>query len=547
MLVTLCLVAAGCGGKKSGQAGKPGANGPKADAVESGLANAGPPKRGGTLVYGLEAESNGGYCLPEAQLAISGIQVARAIYDTLTTTNRDGKVVPYLAKSVTHSGDYKTWTINLRSGITFHDGSPLTATVVKNNLDALRGHYAKRKPLLALFVFQDVSDVQVTGPLTVTVTTKVPWVAFDSYLGGNRFGIMAQAQLDDAQTCDRKPIGTGPFQFVSWAPNQVLKVKRWPHYWQTAPDGQPYPYLDAIEFRPMPEEQVRVNALETGEIDVMHSSSSKSQVERFPKLQAAGKINTILSAKNAEVIYLMLNSSRPPFNTLDGRLAAAMGASRADINSIANDGFPPLADGPFYPGTLGYVKDPGFPKTDIAKAKKLVADYKATGKSPDYTLTLPSDPETQAVGQLIQERAKAIGVNIKLNAEDQAKLINDAIGGAYQAVTFRNHGGSEPDGQYVWWYSSSPVNFGRIKDPIIDKALDQGRSEPDRAKRDKIYQTLTREFAKQAWNVWSWYTIWAVAERSNVHNVLGPNLPDGGGAPSQELFGGHSLLGMWKG
>ena len=137
-------------------------------------------------------------------------------------------------------------------------------------------------------------------------------------------------------------------------------------------------------------------------------------------------------------------------------------------------------------------------------------------------------------------------MKVRLNPEDQAKLINDAIGGKYQAVTFRNHGGTEPDGQFVWWYSSSPVNFGRIKDPIIDKALDDGRSEPDPVKRNLIYQGLTREFAKKLWNVWSWYTTWAIAEKPNVHGIYGPDLPDGGGQSTQELFAGHSLLNMWK-
>ena len=56
--------------------------------------------------------------------------------------------------------------------------------------------------------------------MAVEVTTKVPWAAFPGYLGGSRFGIMAQAQLDDKKTCDRKLIGTGPFEFESWQPNQ---------------------------------------------------------------------------------------------------------------------------------------------------------------------------------------------------------------------------------------------------------------------------------------------------------------------------------------
>jgi peptide/nickel transport system substrate-binding protein len=101
-------------------------------------AGVGPPQRGGTLVYGLEAETTNGWCLPEGQLAIAGIQVARSIYDTLTVPTGDGSFAPFLAESVTPNADYTQWTITLRPGVTFHDGSPLTAEVVKNNLDAYR-------------------------------------------------------------------------------------------------------------------------------------------------------------------------------------------------------------------------------------------------------------------------------------------------------------------------------------------------------------------------------------------------------------------------
>ncbi|MCU1352741.1 MAG: ABC-type dipeptide transport system, periplasmic component [Acidimicrobiales bacterium] len=544
----LAVLAAGCGGKKVGAPARSGKELLKADEVESGLAKAGKPKRGGTLVYGIEAESSGGYCLPEAQLAISGIQVARAIYDPLVTTNNDGKVVPVLAKSVTHSADYKTWTIQVRPGITFHDGSKLDGRVVLNNLKATKGTYPTRKPLLAVFVWQDVADIQQTGPMTVEVKTKKPWVAFSNYLGGGRFGIMAQAQLDDTKTCDRKPIGTGPFQFVSWKQNEVLKVKRNPHYWQIAPDGKPYPYLDGIDFRPIPEGQVRLNALKTGEIDVMHTFDTKMMAKDLKPLRDKGQINMFVSDKNAEVIYLMLNASRAPFNRYEARLAAAIGANRQEINDIAYDGTATLTDGPFAPGTPGYLKDPGYPKYDLERAKKLVADLKKKypKESSDWTLTLPSDPATIQVGELIQERAKKVGTTVRLNPTEQAKLINDAIGGKYQAVTFRNHGGAEPDAQYVWWHSGSPVNFGRINDPIIDKLLEQGRGEPDPAKRNKIYQDLNREFAKKLWNTWSWYTVWSIAMQGNVHGVVGPDLPDGGGKASTELFAGQSLLNMWK-
>ena len=110
-------------------------------------------KGGGDLTFGLEAE-NTNYCLSNAQMAISGIQVAAAVYDTLTVPNSKGEPVPYLAKSVTPgslstpgkgaSPDFTVWTITLRPNVKFHDGTPLDAAAVKLNLDAFRGAHRVR-------------------------------------------------------------------------------------------------------------------------------------------------------------------------------------------------------------------------------------------------------------------------------------------------------------------------------------------------------------------------------------------------------------------
>ena len=126
-------------------------SGPATTARHHAAPTSGTPVRGGSLVYGLEADTTGGFCLYKAQLAIGGIQVARTIYDTLTMPGADGKIHPYLAKSVVGTKNNTVWTITLRSGIKFHDGSPLDAQTVKDNLD----HYRKDNPLFT-FVFADV-------------------------------------------------------------------------------------------------------------------------------------------------------------------------------------------------------------------------------------------------------------------------------------------------------------------------------------------------------------------------------------------------------
>ena len=127
----------------------------------------------------------------------------------------------------------------------------------------------------------------------------------------------------------------------------------------------------------------------------------------------------------------------------------------------------------------------------------------------------------------------------------------------YQAMLFRNYPGGDPDINYVWWYGdNNPVNFGGYNDPEINRLLDEGRSEPDPAKRKQIYQDINKQFAKEIWSIWSWYTPWAVVTDANVHGILGPALPgedaskasdpdDPDLQPFTGLATGHSLIGLW--
>ena len=133
MLFALVLLAAACGGggddKSSGNGGGGG----------GGSSDGGTPVEGGKITYGLEGKTTN-FCLPRAQLAISGIVVVEAVYDTLMRPTRDPNTyVPYLAKSVTPNADFTEWTITVRDGITFQDGNPLNADAVKQNIDSWRG------------------------------------------------------------------------------------------------------------------------------------------------------------------------------------------------------------------------------------------------------------------------------------------------------------------------------------------------------------------------------------------------------------------------
>lgn len=533
----VALVAAACGGGDSSSS-----NGGSSGGGEEA---AGTPVAGGAVTYGLEAENAGGWCLPEGQLAIAGIQVARTIYDTLTAPDENGDYQPFLAQSVEPNADFTQFTIKLREGVKFHDGSALDSTVVKNNLDAYRGQYPARKPLLFLFVLQNISSVDVVDPLTLTVSTKTPWPAFPAYLhSSGRLGIMAQAQLDDPATCDRNLIGTGPFKLQEWKVNDHLTATKNPDYWQKDADGTQLPYLDSITYRPIPDGDARVNALLAGELNAMHTATPEN-IDRLRIEKENGKVGLVESDKYAEVTYIMLNASKAPFDNINARLAAAYSLDRESFNQVRNLGLTKVASGPFAEGSVGYVADAGFPGYDLDKAKEYAAKYtEETGQPLEITVLATPDPSTVKSAQFIQEQVEKAGFKVNLKTVEQAALINNALGSDWNAMSWRNHPGGAPDLQYVWWKGGSPVNFGKFKDPEMDALLDAGRVESDTDKAAGIYQDVNKRFGAQAWNLWLNWTIWDIASAPDVHGVYGPDLPEGG-KPFPGLATGHPVSGMW--
>ena len=516
--------------------------------VESGMSDNPKPQRGGQLVYGLEAETHGRFCLPEAQLAASGLQIVRAIYDPLTIPDADGDYVPYLAKSINHDPSFKIWTITLRAKVTFHDGSNLDATVVKNNLDAYRGTYPARSPLLFTSVFKNIDTISVVNEYTVEVTTKTPWVAFPAALySSGRLAIMAQAQLDASpQDCATKPIGTGPFSFVSWIRNQSLKAKRNPAYWQNAPDGKPFPYLDAVDFRPMVNSDARLSALEQGDINMLHTSAAADMADNLPRLRDDGAINLLVSDERTETSYLMLNSENEQLGNQEVRLAIAQAINRDALNEQANNGFATLADQPFAPEVLGYLDRPGAPEFDLAAAKRVVAKMKAAGRNTEFRLLTATEPGSVRMAVAAKQMLEAAGFTIVVETESEEKVTARAADGDFDIVALHGQPGDDPDSNYTWWYGNqNPFNFGRFDDPIINANLDKGRTTGDREIRKEAYEAVNEQFAKKAYNVYLWFAPWAVAEAPNVHGILGPPLPDGGGQAPGRIVSGHPLHGIW--
>jgi peptide/nickel transport system substrate-binding protein len=528
LAAALAVSLAACGGSGGGSG-------------SSTAAGRGAPKSGGSVTYALDGKTTN-FCIPSAQLAISGIMVATAVYDTLMVPTRDPlKYAPYLAKDVHPNATYDQWTITLRPGVRFQDGTPVNSAAVKQNIDAWR------KGTVLQLMYANIADVTAPDDATVVVSMKSPWVSFPAWLWNiGRVGIAAPAQLDAGEACATKMIGSGPFKVTHFDPSTGdVATEKNPGYWRTG-----YPYLDQLNFKISEGTDNRLNGLQGGQFDIMLDSSGAS----FETVKSLPGLTYQLSPPGRrELGMVLLNVTRPPLDDLTVRRAIAQGTDREALNAIANKGSFTLTGQVVDRDIMGYLRDPGFPKYDPKAAKKAVNAWKQAhdGRSPTFSLQSPADEMNKALAQEVKRQMAVIGVTVDLPAPvDQATIINQAIGNQVDAFLWRNYAGGDPDTLYPWFKSGSLVNFNKIDDPVVDAALAAGRAEPDAAKRTRIYERLNRRLSTQAYNLYTWYVNWYIAEQSDVKGILGPNLPDATGKPGPEkpvdvLAGYHQLLGIW--
>ena len=517
----------------------------------------GKPKSGGSITYGLEAPTTN-FCLPNAQLAISGIVVTTAVYDTLVVPDKDGKYVPYLAQSVDHSPDYMSWTIKLRPNIQFQDGEPLDADAVTQNLTAYAGKSQAVSAPLFGFVFSNVDSIQTVDPMTVQVNMKSPWVEFDQYLWATgRLGMVAPAQLN-SPNCQTNMIGTGPFKLQSFDPvtGNVDVVKN-PNYWRKG-----FPYLDEIKFVPIPDGSQRLTQFQGGALDVVHDSVGRD-LTQYQKLGSGTATITQEPNGRMEITHTLINVTRPPFDDPNARKAVAEAVDRNALNQLVNDGKARLANGVFDKDVEGYLSNAGYPKYNPKDAKKLADQYKAAhGGTFEFSYQSTTDQLGIDVARFLKSQLAKVGITVNLpQPVDQPTIINQAIGGNVDAFGWRNYPGLVGDTMYVWFYGTTqpnsqgarnPVNFNFVNDPQLNQDLDQARAEPDPTKRAQLYQDFNKRLTSQYADFWGWYTPWFIVTKPNIHGVLGPNLPDASGntgsdKPTPVLAGYHQLLGLWKG
>ncbi|MGZ4716377.1 MAG: ABC transporter substrate-binding protein [Acidimicrobiales bacterium] len=510
MLLAVALLAAACGSSSTSTGTSTNTTEAPTGVSTNISPDEGTPKDGGSLAFGLEAETDS-LNPATGRWAISGHMMGSSIFDPLATLDADGHVVPYLAQSFDHNADYTTWTINLRDGVKFQDGTPVDGAAVSKALNVYQ------EALITGAAMKQVGTIQASGPLTVTITTTQPWGDLPNVFVAQAGYIAAPAMLDNPFGGDN-PIGSGPFTFREWAKGDHVTVVKNQSYWQAG-----LPHLDQIKWVPIPDSEDRLAALENGTINAMDTVTPQTidSVRANPDLSYA-------EYSNGEELHVPLNTKKAPFDNLKARQAVAYATDQATYISQLGQGVYTPANGMFAPGQLGYNEDSGYPQFDLDKAKQLVQEYEAeTGKPLEFTLLAVSEVQYAQQDQLLKQMWEAAGMKVTLDSQAQADQIIQVILGNYQAADFRLFGQPEPDSDFYWWSSGTvaPVggvslNMARFANATTDAALAKGRENTDEAVRNEAYQAFEKEWNANVPDIWLARTDWMIASDKTVHGYL---------------------------
>lgn len=486
------------------------------------------PKSGGNLVVGVEAEATGWSPQNDAW-GHGGHTVARAIFDTLAAYDPSGVAQPYLAESITANADSTVWTIKVRPNVTFHDGDPLTADAVKQNFDAALASPVAKGKLASL------SSMKIIDDLTLELTMSTPWGAFPNSLTGGfagQIGYIASPKMLASPDGSRYPVGTGPFVFKEWSPDDHLTVIRNDNYWQTPA------LLDSVEFRPITNSDSRQAAFASGDIDVI-ATANAGEVASYIDLESQGKAH-VVKAPPSDPDVILLNTSKAPLDDIRVRKAMAMAL---DINRIIDflegTGVKEIATGPYPKDSFWYYKT-DYPQFDAVAAKKLVDEYTAEKGPITLEYAGNQDPFIVSFQELIQSMWADVGITANIVSRSQGENVGAVLSGQFDVTGWGGIGGDDPDNDYDYFHSGTGLDLTKFSSPTLDAALEQGRSLGDPAARKEQYDIVQQELAANVPFLWLEFTGWTVVGQGKVMGLDAFTLPDG--SPGRPLTAARFYL-----
>ncbi|MFC6333692.1 ABC transporter substrate-binding protein [Paenibacillus septentrionalis] len=414
------------------------------------------------------------------------------IYDPLVKLTPDGQFIPGLATEWEISGDGKTYTFTLREGVKFHDGTDFNAQAVIDNWEWIMDP-ANASPRSTDLVL--VEELISPDPYTLIVQLKTPFTPFIATITG-RTGLISSmtAKNELGDQYEMNPVGTGPFKFISWNKNEKLVVERNPDYWV-----EDQPKLDAIEFIPITNPSQKLNALISGQVDLVDSIPFQD----IPNVEK--QKNLIMEQKTSFGFQrITMNLERAPFNNEYNRRAVNYAINRDELNALIY--FNTFVPGYSFFSPAGFANDPGVTSPfdlDLAKEELVKAG------NPDgfvFKYLSANDPQSLQISQLYQSQLAKVGITMEIEPLDSTALTQKRSSGDWDAVGGGWSGMIDPDqNSYAFIVTDAPFNYGKYSNPTVDELMQLAREKQSEEERTSIYKEVSEILLEDVPSVFTGY------------------------------------------
>ena len=404
------------------------------------------------------------------------MMLSRQIYEPLYWINDEGEEIPMLATEYSVSEDGLTWTFQLREGVTFQNGDPLTAQdVVYSYERCFDNAYMQEK-------VEAIDSVTAPDDSTVEMHLKYQFSPLMEKIAA--IGIVSQsfaeANMDDQGLLGFNACGTGAYSVKEAIPDVSITLEAYSGYW-----GGEAP-IKTLNFEQITDETTAVTAFEAGEIDVMSIPSAN-----WAQISESGQYNTDSRPSN-HVVYLIFNTEAAPFDNRELRQAIAYAINREDIIAVAADGLADPATSLATSYMLGYTEDHMTYEYDPEKAKELLAEAGYPDGLDIGSMKTMSGSYFEKVMQVVQSQLAEIGITSTIEGMDGNSLVEDCITGNFTLADMGQNLSLDYDFLKTYFNEEyiNGLNMARVSDSQIQELFEQGASTTDREERLAIYQEI---------------------------------------------------------
>jgi len=470
------------------------------------------PVRGGTLIWG-HSETTQNLDVHQTGTA-STLRVLENVHCAVFTVDENLQIVPALAQRYEQSADGLTYTLKLRPGVKFHDGSTMTSADVKYSFERVKN---PATGAVNVEVFSDVDSIETPDELTVVIKMARVYAPFLSRLSENGAGVVIPKGSGEVQGV--APIGCGPFKFVRREFGNVVELERFDDYW----DGPAY--LDRILVREITEPTVRLTGLRTGELHLINDVPA----DRLAQIRNDANFQ-VLTWIPLNWDFINFNKDFQPFKDVRVRQAFDLMIDKEMLLEGALWGEGRLTASPSFPTSDSYDATLQNRAQDIDKARALLAEagYAPGALAVVFKVTTNYPYHVQAA-QIMLEWLRAAGVHATIEQLTWSDWLSQVWTQKDYQITIMNFFTLwEPDYlYYTQWHTKGSFNYRKLSDPVLDAWLEEARRTTDRAARLELYKQVQHRVFDQAYDVILWFRNGSLAAQPKVKGLAGVVHPNG--------------------